>query len=35
LDERKKGVAHKPPQYYIFSWDVYDRTRKEKFAWSY
>jgi 8-oxo-dGTP diphosphatase len=35
IDEKKRGGAHKPPQYYIFSWDVYDRTRKEKNAWFY
>ena len=30
LDEKQKGVAHKPAQVYIFSRDVYDRTKKEK-----
>lgn len=31
LNEKQKGVAHKPAQVYIFSRDVYDRTKKEKF----
>jgi len=30
LDEKQKGVAHKPAQVFIFSRDVYDRTKKEK-----
>ncbi len=30
LDEKQTGVAHKPAQVYIFSKDVYNRTRKEK-----
>ena len=35
LDEKQKGVAHKPAQIYIFSKDVYDRTRKEKLSFFY
>jgi 8-oxo-dGTP diphosphatase len=30
LDEKQTGVAHKPAQVFIFSKDVYDRTKKEK-----
>ncbi len=30
LGEKQTGVAHKPAQVYIFSRDVYDRTKKEK-----
>jgi len=30
LDEKQTGVAHKPAQVFIFSKDVYNRTRKEK-----
>lgn len=30
LDEKQKGVAHKPAQVFIFSKDVYQRTRTEK-----
>jgi len=30
LDEKQTGVAHKPAKVYIFSRDVYDRTKKEK-----
>ncbi len=30
LDEKQHGVAHKPAQKFIFSRDVYDRTRTEK-----
>ncbi len=30
LDEKQKGVAHKPANLFIFSWDVYERTKKEK-----
>lgn len=29
LDEKQKGVAHKPAQLYLFSREVYERTRKE------
>ncbi len=32
LDEKQKGVAHKPAQVFIFSKDVYERTKKEKFG---
>ena len=35
LDEKQKGVAHKPAQIYIFSKDVYERTRKEKLIFFY
>jgi 8-oxo-dGTP diphosphatase len=31
LDERQKAVPHKPAQLYIFSRDVYERTRKERY----
>lgn len=31
LNEKQKGVAHKPAQVFLFSRDVYDRTKKEKF----
>lgn len=34
LDEKQKGVAHKPAQVFIFSRDVYDRTKKEKLDFS-
>lgn len=34
LDEKQKGVAHKPAQVFIFSKDVYDRTKKEKLDFS-
>jgi 8-oxo-dGTP diphosphatase len=34
LDEKQKGVRHKPAQYYIFSRDVYERTRKNKLDFS-
>jgi 8-oxo-dGTP diphosphatase len=34
LDEKQTGVRHKPAQYYIFSRDVYERTRKEKLDFS-
>jgi hypothetical protein len=30
LKEKQKGVAHKPAQLYLFSRDVYEKTRKEK-----
>lgn len=32
LDEKQKGVAHKPAQLYFFSKEVYDRTKKERFV---
>jgi hypothetical protein len=32
LKEKQKGVAHKPAQYYIFSREVYEKTRKEKIS---
>lgn len=34
LDEKQKGVAHKPAQVFIFSRDVYERTKKEKLVFS-
>ena len=34
LDEKQTGVAHKPAQVFIFSKDVYIRTKKEKFDFS-
>ncbi len=34
LDEKQKGVAHKPAQVFIFSRDVYDRTKKDKLHFS-
>ncbi len=30
LDEKKKGTAHKPAKIFIFSRDVYEKTKKEK-----
>jgi hypothetical protein len=32
LNEKQVGVAHKPARYYMFSQDVYDRKKKEKFT---
>lgn len=34
LDEKQTGVAHKPAQVFIFSKDVYNRTKKEKLVFS-
>lgn len=34
LAEKQKGVAHKPAQKFIFSKDVYDRTKTEKLDFS-
>jgi len=34
LDEKQTGVAHKPAQVFIFSKDVYKRTKKEKLDFS-
>ncbi len=31
LKEKQKGVAHKPAQLFMFSKDIYDKTRKERF----
>ncbi len=31
LDEKQTGVAHKPARLYVFSRDVYDKTKKELF----
>lgn len=30
-DEKQKGVAHKPARLYVFSREVYEKTRKEQF----
>lgn len=30
LDEKQKGVAHKPAQVFLFSKEVYEKTKKEK-----
>lgn len=35
LDEKQNGVPHTPAQYYIFSWDVYHKTKKEKYNISF
>lgn len=32
LNEKQVGVAHKPARYYMFSKDVYERTRREKLS---
>ena len=32
LDEKQKGVAHKPAQLYMYSHEVFEMTRKELFA---
>ena len=32
LDEKQTAVRHKPAQLYIFSRDVYERTRKERYG---
>ncbi len=32
LDEKQTSVRHKPAKLYIFSRDVYERTRKEKYG---
>lgn len=34
LDEKQRGVAHKPAQKYIFSNDVYQRTKTDKLNFS-
>ncbi len=34
LNEKQKDVAHKPARVYIFSRDVYERTKKEKLVFS-
>lgn len=34
LNEKQKGVAHKPAQVFIFSNDVYKKTKKEKLDFS-
>jgi len=33
LDEKQKAVRHKPAKLYIYSRDVYERTRKEKYGY--
>ena len=30
LKEKQKGVPHKPAQLFLFSREVYEKTRKEK-----
>lgn len=35
LKEKQKGVAHKPAQLYLFSREVYEKTRKEKLGIMY
>ena len=35
LDEKQNGVPHTPAQYFIFSWDVYHKTKKEKYNISF
>jgi 8-oxo-dGTP diphosphatase len=32
LDEKQKGVSHKPAQLYFFSREVYERTKKDRFV---
>jgi len=32
LDEKQTAVRHKPAQFFIFSRDVYERTRKERYG---
>lgn len=34
LDEKQKGVKHKPAQLFIFSKEVYEKTKKERFDFS-
>jgi hypothetical protein len=34
LDEKQKGVKHKPAQLFIFSKEVYDKTKTERFDFS-
>ncbi len=31
INDKQKNVNHKPAQYYIFSWDVYKKTKKRKY----
>ncbi len=31
LDEKQKGVPHKPAQLYMFSWEVFNKTKQEIF----
>ena len=35
LKEKQKGVAHKPAQLFLFSREVYEKTKKEKFGIMY
>lgn len=35
LDEKQNGVPHTPAKYYVFSWDVYHKTKKEKYNISF
>jgi hypothetical protein len=34
LDEKQKGVKHKPAQLFIFSREVYEKTKTERFDFS-
>jgi len=34
LNEKQKAVKHKPAQLFIFSRDVYERTKRERFDFS-
>lgn len=34
LDEKQKGVKHKPAQFFIFSKEVYEKTKTERFDFS-
>jgi 8-oxo-dGTP diphosphatase len=34
LQEKQKGVAHKPAQLFLFSREVYDKTKREKIVFS-
>jgi hypothetical protein len=31
LNEKQTGVAHKPARLYMFSRDVYEKTKKERY----
>src|SRR5690606_14732077 len=35
LNEKQKAVKHKPAQLFIYSRDVYERTRKDKYGYLY
>jgi hypothetical protein len=34
LNEKQKDVKHKPAQLFLFSKDVYERTKRERFDFS-